>query len=701
MKRFSLSIIIATILTLCCVLSSCAETACAHVFEQKQNVAPTCTVNGTKVLECVYCHKQKTETVTALGHDEEVIKPQKPTCTTDGHTAGKKCARCNEVIVATQVLSATGHDFGSGSDTDFFKALCHNECGQFAMEGNGEFIDSLNYTFNLEGGKSEQDVKDAYDCAMAFLNTVEPYDQNQHAYQPNSALSDESYDFIDNYFTDFKNLDDYLDGQMLIAEIKFYIEFNTDNFGLWQNRLQESSTFYNEYQSMLYAIYAKVYETKYREHFFCAKNGWTQDSINDVIGKALSHANETYLALNNRIDELVNESNSLTREQMKTGDLVPNMYQEYVTKANQLAKLEKDSLGNDLYANYLEYAYKVLRSRTYTTEDSAKMREFVKQISPDIIKHENEKETIIVQNLKTDYYSDEQKETIESFDDNVLAHYQLFESVGDFLKGINDKALGGEIDFHQAANEMFEKSAFIKGEKDIAFSSVVNGYPIIYLGKNSNDVFSFVHEFGHYYNFAYNDWLLLEYDHYETHSQGLESLYLAYLQNVYDSKVYDYLVFNTLYNNIFYMALTSCVDEFEYRVYTKDAEGNPYTASEYDQLFADIMDEYGLTGLANPAYWRYVVMGSTGYYISYAMGLVPTTEIYIDAMTNGLESATEKYLKLITFTNDPNEEFNQPIAFTDVLAYAGLSSQFSDTVYEKFYQYFMNKEIDVTLPTAA
>ncbi len=53
----------------------------------------------------------KTEVIPAKGHTEVVIPAVDPTCTAAGHTAGKKCAVCGEIIVETSETKALGHDF--------------------------------------------------------------------------------------------------------------------------------------------------------------------------------------------------------------------------------------------------------------------------------------------------------------------------------------------------------------------------------------------------------------------------------------------------------------------------------------------------------------------------------------------------------------------------------------------------------------
>lgn len=84
----------------------------------------TCTTNGsvTTTINCSVCGKQldhKVSTIPAKGHTEVIVPAVKATCTTDGKTEGKYCSVCNTVLVAQQVIPATGHTYVDG--------VCH--CG--------------------------------------------------------------------------------------------------------------------------------------------------------------------------------------------------------------------------------------------------------------------------------------------------------------------------------------------------------------------------------------------------------------------------------------------------------------------------------------------------------------------------------------------------------------------------------------------
>ena len=76
-------------------------------------VAATCTENGlTEGKHCSVCNEVLVaqEVVEASGHTEEIISGKEPTCTETGLTEGKKCSACETVIISQSVIEALGHN---------------------------------------------------------------------------------------------------------------------------------------------------------------------------------------------------------------------------------------------------------------------------------------------------------------------------------------------------------------------------------------------------------------------------------------------------------------------------------------------------------------------------------------------------------------------------------------------------------------
>ncbi|MBE6951052.1 MAG: hypothetical protein E7451_06910, partial [Ruminococcaceae bacterium] len=90
------------------------HTAAEPVIENEK--AATCTEDGSydSVVYCAVCGEEisrETVTVPAVGHTEEIIPGKDATCTETGLTEGKKCAVCDEILVAQEEIPALGHDW--------------------------------------------------------------------------------------------------------------------------------------------------------------------------------------------------------------------------------------------------------------------------------------------------------------------------------------------------------------------------------------------------------------------------------------------------------------------------------------------------------------------------------------------------------------------------------------------------------------
>ena len=84
-----------------------------YTVETADQLAPTCTVDGYKVMKCDKCDATQMTTLKAAGHTEETIPAVAPTCTQTGLTEGAKCSVCQEILTAQNPIAALGHDYSA------------------------------------------------------------------------------------------------------------------------------------------------------------------------------------------------------------------------------------------------------------------------------------------------------------------------------------------------------------------------------------------------------------------------------------------------------------------------------------------------------------------------------------------------------------------------------------------------------------
>ena len=79
-------------------------------------IAPTCTVDGSydEVVYCSVCAEEMSRIniiIDKLGHNSITDASVSPACTETGLTEGSHCDRCNEILVAQEVIPSLGHSW--------------------------------------------------------------------------------------------------------------------------------------------------------------------------------------------------------------------------------------------------------------------------------------------------------------------------------------------------------------------------------------------------------------------------------------------------------------------------------------------------------------------------------------------------------------------------------------------------------------
>ena len=96
------------------------ETATSYSPSSTITTAATCTTAGVRTWTATFDKSwantpgpTDTETIPATGHTSIVIAGKQATCTEAGLTVGSKCSVCNEILVAQDIIPATGHSMAA------------------------------------------------------------------------------------------------------------------------------------------------------------------------------------------------------------------------------------------------------------------------------------------------------------------------------------------------------------------------------------------------------------------------------------------------------------------------------------------------------------------------------------------------------------------------------------------------------------
>ena len=620
-------------------------------------------------------------------HEKSVIDA---TCTTDGYDL-YVCV-CGDSY-QDNVVPALGHDLTFETGDYMGMAICANEGCKYAERRASERIyeDVFVYTFD-EAKKNE--IQSNLNKIFTTLQNADRYDQALHAYDKTSEFYTQNKEFealFDKFYGDIS----YLTEQYQYAYVFYCVKQSSENV--------DAFLAVDEYRTQVitdfYSIYGLVYDTCLREYFYDkVEGGWTDEDIEEALEMSKSYGDPVYANINKRLSEIEVESQSLSASSPQ----IPVLYEEFVGLKTQLAQLAG-------YDNYLEYAYASEYGRDYTPDEAVEMRSYVKEHLVDVFK--------AVQNgslaAKSPEVGSEAAAYLAAF-----KSYSVFDSaiasnvIKDYFKVMNSTSYEKEIDFYHHANELFKNGNYFQGSYQGAYSYWIPAQQatILYFGPTSYSAsFTFVHEFGHYYNNIYNPNASISLDLDEVHSQGNEMMFLSYLEDVLPKEVlrgmYAKLYYGQLEDMLNVIMIASAVDEFEYCVYNgvnPAGVATTYTKDNYDSLFISILSTYGI-GTNSSNYWRQVAIRSAGYYISYAMSALPCVELLSVAETEGFNAAKDVYFKFFTFTDDENNfvldsdgDKVATLTFAETLEYVGLHSVFDEGMYTYISNYFLNNTKDFT-----
>ena len=590
------------------LLASCGkDNKHEHIYTLKYTLSPTCEVDGQKEYECE-CGKTKSPSF---------LNP---------------CTR-------------TGCDVG------------------LLKESTNKYKDDLVLTFN---DAKKEDINLKYNAVLQTIESEGAYDNTQDAYSESSPLV-QKLEGLKEQITLYSNDYSYLSEEYAVAQFLRYYDEDNDEYS---SAYLKISAFGEETYSNLQGLYRKIYDSSFREFYY---HGWSEQDVQKVLGNSDIYTNPEYLTTQNKGNELLVEYQKLSNK--GTNVRVATLYEEFVENKNKLATLTG-------YNNYLEYAYENEYSRDYNYLGTRQTTLFVKQYLAPLYKDVVAKYNQLLLGKKT-WTDSEIQEYNSYYNGSMFESVKANKAINDYFSKLSDLASKNQISYSKQVEQLLEDGLCFRSDYEGAFVqslSRIDG-AVMLIGDDYNDGFTFVHEFGHYCNEMYNkDYdIPLSYDLAETHSQGNEVLYLSYLKGVMSENAYDLLTIKTFKDFLSTILLSSFVSVFEDAVYTSSYTGEnsgiimadgKITANEYDALFKSIKRDFGVDEYFTDTYWRYVTVDSAGYYISYAVSLLGSMQLYSSNGEDGeFDANVQKYLKLITYTDSDTS-----LKYKEVLNYAGLQN---------------------------
>lgn len=636
-------------------------------------------------------------------HDFKFDKTVKPTCEAIGYDVYSCICGTSE---HRNVVQPLGHKAPEGDD--YIRFYTCSVCPKTLRRQSLRTYDEVfKYEFS-------QEKADEYDLLyQEILDILEEADEYSDTYKRTWNESTQQYDSskdVDGLYDENKAFEDkfnaYYDKVLdVIEQYQYAYVFYCVHDG--ESAYEEDYEFVSEYRTDMvknfYSLYRLIYNTKFREFFFAFDEGWTDEDIQSALVLSDSYGDEEYAELNKKADDIQVSFRAISNT--ASSSKVLTLYSQFVDVNNQIAKLAG-------YDNYMDYAYENVYDRDYTPADVAVMRNYVKEyIAPLFSKINTTYSSYRKQSLKgeeSNYYKAVSQKSI--FTTPLTA--ELVADYFDLLNSPANQAGKKEINFAKHANDLFKNGNYYTGNYEGAFSYFIRAQEtsILYFGPDSySGAFTFVHEFGHYYETVYNPGVGISYDLEETHSQGDEMLFLSHVYSLFNQKGYSTaaskLLYDQIWNSMAIVLLATAVDEFEQIAYTGKYAGTNQVIlnvvaddivakSEYDRIFTALMEDYGISDVLNDAYWRYVTIEAAGYYISYAMSALPAIELFVKGVQD-FDSAKQSYFKLFTFTD--NDEFVEldeqgdlvvTAGYAETLQYAGLYSPFQEGLYTTLSNYF-------------
>lgn len=453
----------------------------------------------------------------------------------------------------------------------------------------------------------------------------------------------------------------YLRDHETFAAIEYYTDTTSTEADEQYKRLTELQT---GYTVKLYKLYRRIYESAYAEDFY---KEWDKEDIAEALTLSDQY-NEKFETLTNKRNDYVREyqKHNLSDKDYLTS--TAEIYEKIVQNNREIAK----DAGYDYFP---DYSYEWEYGRNYSPKDAEKVFEYVKEyvVPLSIYLHDSIVESGNAAKID-EAFSPLKNKTVgkETLVDTLTPYYT---------------ALGGSSLEH--FDSFLDNYIAVNGKNSLraAFTTYLLYYdhPLCFFGPDDQSLLTYVHEQGHYIAFEKSG-NVESVDLCEVHSQGNEWLYLNYIKGNYDKELYQSMIEYSLFDELLSVILCTCCDAFERYVYAHPE----LTSADYDKVYIDMAKELGayefliknLT-IKPEEYWHRAIVSNSMYYLSYAVSLIPSIELFVVAEEEGFDAAARIYNKL----NDT--VYNAD--FCDHLTDCGLHSPFDKAACERISKHFSKR----------
>lgn len=453
---------------------------------------------------------------------------------------------------------------------------------------------------------------------------------------------------------------DYIVWQMQVGRIKY-----SEDATAGKDAYITSADIYGRAYIILIEAYKSIYKSdaEYSKSIIFAD--WSNSDF-----EIFERDNETIVELENTNDELAADAYDIISAADDTWDTsaVDAIFAQMVINYNELARLEG-------YDDYYAYASAENYNRHYTQEELELFRKYIKEYISPLLPQVVQRYDELVSSSSEAQFNKFIEFMSTAYPD--VQHDYVREYINSYSGSINEK-MSAMLDDGLALFGTSDNSA---ATAFVNYSSYY-GTPYAFFSADYQDMLTIIHEMGHFVSMYYYSMSSMPYDTAETHSQGNEWMFLAFIDGKFDPIVYELIVTYRLYTGLSTVVISAMVDEFEQAVYTAST---PVT--DFEALVRELIEEYcgwdffcSISGYTPYEYVQLVTTQSPVYYLNYSTSEIASLSFYLMASEN-YANAQEVYRKLQEAATR-----GKPLSFT--ANEIGLLSPFEESTYVKIQETF-------------